>query len=32
LEMNLCEAIQGEKDFIKEREKLALNLERVNSG
>ena len=32
LEMNLCEAIQGEKDFIQEREKMTKNLERVNSG
>lgn len=32
LEMNLCDAIQGEKDFIKEKDRMTEKLERVSSG
>ncbi len=32
LDMNLCEALKGEKEFIKESERMTKNTERVFSG
>jgi transcriptional regulator with XRE-family HTH domain len=32
LDMNLCEALEGEKEFIKESERMTKNIERVFSG